>query len=368
MSKFALSLGSVVLMLIFIACGIIDGFNKPPSTWENERCDTTLRLAQWDIIDLVSPFSQADTLKDALILPPQVWLVIIKNGKIQQSNAVFAPTFQAPPAELISLTDSIIRSDTLSWLDRAYLWTLADRPDYPYHRYERLLGSTRKRFIEKRDSMMSDYLGQYPKYKLRINSDLRGNRSQKRHLTMGKSVSPLSQHQFGFASDVPIIYRGRQLQNIRYYKTFMDEIGGKYGLTWGGTFRGFIDPNHVQYFKNSSEMLKQFPELRYEYEAFGKYFKNRVKIMTAAGKADKIEDTQALLATLHDLHKGKACVCDSLAERSTPTNITKISTDFYASKLQSQRDILLIGDLDSQTITLFHPTGIIKTFRLGVWQ
>lgn len=41
---------------------------------------------------------------------------------------------------------------------------------------------------------------------------------------------------------------------------------------------------------------------------------------------------------------------------------------FQKSGYQSSRDIFLIGDLDSQTVTLFHPTGVQKTLKLGKWQ
>lgn len=366
MSKSAFSISSFSLVLLFMACGIPENLTTKHTSWTTEYCDTTQRLETFQVIDLVLPFSQADTLKDLLAVVPQVFLAIVQNGQIQQASAISATSFKDTPTP-ISLFN-LPKADTLLWLDRAYLWTLADRPDYPYDRYTSLLKDIRTQFLAKRDSMMQSYLHQHPKYKLRIQSDLRGSGKQHRHLTMGKSASPLSQHNFGLASDIAILYKGRQLQNINFYKTFLGDIGGQYGLTWGGTFLGFIDPNHVQYFKKSADMLEQFPELRLEYEPYLRYFKNRVQRMTAAGKVEKVEDTKALLAVLHELHKGKSCVCDTLAERPTPTFLRSFFPSFQRSGYQSSRDILLIGDLDSQTVTLFHPTGVQKTLRLGKWQ
>lgn len=367
MSKLAFSISSFCLMLLFLACSISDYPSTNRTSWITEHCDTTQRLEKLEVIDLVLPYLQADTLKDLLTEVPTVFMAIVENGKIQQTGAVSAASFKDRPFAL-SLGDSLSQTDTLNWLDRTYLWTLADRPDYPYDRYEPLLKETRNQFLVKRDSMMQSYLRQYPKYKLRVQSDLRGSGNQRRHLAMGKSVSPLSQHNFGLASDIAITYKGRQLQHINYYKSFLGEIGGQYGLTWGGTFLGFIDPNHVQHFKKSSEMLQQLPALRLEYEPYGRYFKNRVQRMTAAGKAEKVEDTKALLEVLHELHQGKSCVCDTLAERPTPALLRTIQERFQKNSYQPSRDILLIGDIDSQTVTLFHPAGLQKTVRLGKWK
>ncbi|MFN8347912.1 MAG: M15 family metallopeptidase [Spirosomataceae bacterium] len=367
MSKLAFFIGSFSLMLLFLTCTITEYPNAVHSSWFTEQCDTTQRIESLQIIDLVLPFAQADTLKDVLTEAPKVFAVLVENGQIRQVNAVSASTFKERPVALI-LSDTIPQPDTLNWLERTYLWTLADRPDYPYDRYEPLLRDVRGQFLAKRDSMMLAYTRQYPKYKLRIQSDLRGSGNQRRHLTMGKSVSPLSQHNFGLASDIAIVYKGRQLQNIHFYKAFLGELGSRYGLTWGGTFLGFIDPNHVQHFKKSSDMLEQLPALRLEYEPYLRYFKNRFQRMSAAGKADKVEDTKALLITLHELHIGKPCVCDTLAERNTPVLVQQLPDSLRNAGFRSSHDLLLVGDLDSQSVTLFHPSGVRKTLRLGKWK
>lgn len=365
MSRITMYIVSLALMLLSIACSEADGLNT--NSWEREQCDTTQRLRSFSILDLVLPFAQADTLKETLTSVPQIFVTVIQNGEIRPWRALTADSFRDSPYQLRLPADSLFW-DSLSRIELAYLWSLADQYDYPYNRYEPLLKAVRDSFLVRRDSMMHAYTRQFPKFKLRIQSDLRGGGRQKRHLTMGKSVSPLSQHQFGLASDIAILHKGRQLQNINYYKVFLGQIGSQYALTWGGNFLGFVDPNHVQYYSNSAELLQKLPALRFEYEPFGRYFKNRVQAMTAAGKAAKVEDTKALLATLHELHKGQACVCDTLAERPTSIFIGSIALEAQKAGYQPKRDILVIGDLDRQTTCLMHPSGVQKTFRLGVWK
>lgn len=353
-------------LLLLITCNIAEKTSPPFTSWTTEYCDSTQSVEQWQVIDLVLPFAQADTLKEKLLTIPQIFVAIVKNGQIIRSSAVFATSFQGSATPITSIW-ALPQADTLTWLDRAYLWTLADRPDYPYNRYERLLNPTRTIFLTKRDSMMQAYLHHAPRYTLKIQSDLRGRGNQQRYLAMGKSVTPLSQHNFGLGADIVISLKGKPLKGIRFYQTFLDSVGSRFGLTWGGRFLGFIDPNHVQYFKNSSEMLEQFPELRFEFEPYIPYFKKRVQRMTEAGKAAKVEDTKALLQTLHELHLSKSCLCDTLIERPTPTFPSDLLVSFQKAGYQSSQDILLIGDLGSQTATLVHPSGIKKTLRLGKW-
>ncbi|MCU0338449.1 MAG: M15 family metallopeptidase [Spirosomaceae bacterium] len=342
-------------------CSLAEKKVQTPTSWQTERCDTTARLVELTIQDLLVPFLQADSLKDSLKTTPRVYWGIVEGQQLQRWGVLTAFSPKHRPQNLI-----LPEADTLTWLDRAYLWTLADRPDYPYDRYEPLLRDARRDFLTRRDSMVQQYRRQYPQYRLKVQSDLRGAGYQRRNLSMGKSVSPLSQHNFGFANDIGIWYKGGQLQNIRFYKTFLGDIGGQQGLTWGGTFLGFIDPNHVQYFKNSAEMLQKFPELRMEFEPYQKYFKNRVARMTAVGKAAKVEDTKALLDAMAAIHASRACVCDSLAERPQPRYFSAFFAKLTA--YQPQKDIVVFGDLGTQTATLIHPSGFQKTFRLGRWE
>ena len=360
------------LGLLLITCSLTQEKPKHVSAWETERCDTIARISVFSALDLALPFFQTDTLSTRLIAMPHLFMVVLAQGRVQSWSAVSAASLKARPAQWQPsfLPDSLKNAQlNLQPVETEYLWSLVGQPDYPYDRYETLLAPTRQAFLTKRDSMMANYQRQFPQYRLRVQSDLRGLGFQRRHLAMGKSVSPLGQHQFGLAADIAIVSKGRQMQNIALYKTMLNDIGGgQYGLSWGGNFKGFVDPNHVQYFLNSSELLRQFPELRFEFEPYGKYFKNRVKRMTAAGKEEKVQDTKALLATLSELHYEKPCVCDTLAERPILAHATSLQKSLETMGYRPQQDVLLVGNLDQQTLSMWHPTGIKKSLRIGTWR
>ena len=359
--------------LLLITCSLTQEKSKNISTsvWEKERCDTSVQISTLTAFDATLPFFQTDTLSTRLVMMPHLFMVVMTQGRVQSWAAVSASSLKARPAQWQPsfLPDSLKNVQlNLQPIENEYLWSLIGQPDYPYDRYEVLLAPARQAFLTKRDSMMANYQRQFPQYQLRVQSDLRGLGFQRRHLAMGKSVSPLGQHQFGLAADIGIISKGRQLQNIALYETLLNKIGGQYGLSWGGNFKGFVDPNHVQYFLNSSELLRQFPELRFEFEPYGKYFKNRVKRMTAAGKEEKVQDTKALLAILNKLHYDKPCVCDTLAERPVLAHSASLQKSLAIMSYRPQQDLLLLGNLDQQTITLWHPTGIKKSFKIGTWR
>ncbi|TAH06731.1 MAG: M15 family peptidase [Runella slithyformis] len=363
----------LIMVLVFANCGAIQDQSKqlPTTIWQTERCDTTQRITHFSAFDLALPFTQTDTLTPQLTEVPHLFMVVLDKQQLTSWAVVSAASFKGRPStwQLANLPDSLATSKVaLQTLDSEYLWSLVGQPDYPYDRYQMLLQATRDSFLTKRAAILVDYQRDFPKYALRVQSDLRGAGFQRQYLAMGKSVSPLGQHQFGLASDIGIHYRGKQLQNMAHYKTFLNDIGGRYGLTWGGNFKGFVDSNHVQYFLNSSELLRRFPELRFEFEPFAKYFKNRVKRMTAAGKEAKVEDTKALLATLHSLHFNTPCTCDTLAQRPTSKRVLAIQKQMKTAGYVARRDLMVVGDLDAQTATLLHPTGLVRTLRMGVWK
>ena len=360
--KITFSIIFIAIAMLLPMCSSTDKSTLSLPVWELEKCDTSEHYFEnFEAEDVAQVLWQADTLKNKLITIPNIYFIVVKNDTIYKQYGITADSFKAMPRAI-----NPTNSDTLNWLDRSYLWALADQPDYPYMRYIPLLQPIRQTFLAKRDSMIHAYKTRFPQYQLKIQSDLRGHGNQRKYLTMGKSITPLSQHNFGLASDIGIWKNGKQLQNIQHYKAFLGEIGSKYDLTWGGTFLGFIDPNHVQYFKNSAEMLQEVPALRLEFEPYRKYFVNRVKRMTAAGKEAKVEATKALLATLHTLHINKACVCDSLAERGLPTYTSSITNILPA--YTEQKDIVLIGDVKRQLVILLHPSGMKKALRVGKWK
>jgi len=362
-----------IIGLLFVTCSSIQNQLKHSIlNWETERCDTTVRIANFTAFDLALPFYSNDTLKDKLRNVPRIFVVIVENQQLKSWTALTATSFKDQPVtwQPTHLADSMATKKVdFQPLDKAYVWALAGRPDYPFDRYQWLLQATRDTFLTKRNAMMADHQRVFPQYQLRVQSDLRGAGFQRQYLAAGKSMSPLGQHQFGFATDIGIHHKGRQLQSIERYKYLLDSIGrGRYRLTWGGTFKGFVDPNHVQHFLNSSDLLRRFPELRFEFEPFVRYFKNRVERMTAAGKADKVADTKSLLATLHQLHFNTPCLCDTLAERPVSQPHLLIQKKMQMAGYEATNDLLLVGNLDTQTVVMFHATGIKRALRMGIWK
>lgn len=59
-----------------------------------------------------------------------------------------------------------------------------------------------------------------------------------------------SKHETGVAIDVAVKYKGQWLTNKTPLATWLNsgvpQIAQKYGLKWGGTFKGYFDPNHFQ--------------------------------------------------------------------------------------------------------------------------
>lgn len=59
-----------------------------------------------------------------------------------------------------------------------------------------------------------------------------------------------SKHESGGAIDVSVKYKGQYLGTKTPLATWLNsgvpQIAQKYGLKWGGTFKGYFDPNHFQ--------------------------------------------------------------------------------------------------------------------------
>jgi hypothetical protein len=199
---------------------------------------------------------------------------------------------------------------------------------------------------------------------MKVYADLRRANTQTGLLKAGKSASPLSHHQFGLASDVNIFKNGKRSQSFETYKK-LDQSNN--GLTWGGNFKGFVDPNHVQYFLNSAKMLETFPELRFEFEPFRQYYTNRIYKFIAAGKADKAQDTQDLLTTLNQLRENEPCTCDQV-KFGQNSAAKAIEDQAQILGYQPNNDILIIGNINLQTMNLHLPANATISGRMGKWK
>lgn len=355
-------------MMGFLLPILLNTETKRPSnalpSWEDKGCDTSYRANAINVYDMVIPFRLTDSLKKK---PINRVYVFIKNGKQNEWACVTANPNERPwqitkMPEQHQLFENWAMK-TLNWQETEYLWALADSPVYLYDRWEKLLGPTRQEFIIKRDDLASSFPEMYPGFSMKVYADLRKANTQSGLLKAGKSAAPLSHHQFGLASDVNIFKNGKRAQSYETYKKLDDS---NTGLTWGGNFKGFIDPNHIQYFLNSATMLETFPELRFEFEPYRQYYLNRVHKFVEAGKADKAQDTQDLLTRLNELRANEPCVCQNESHKKLINSglIKQIESLGY----QPTNDLLIIGNLDNQTLTLQWPNQESITQRIGRWR
>ena len=335
---------------------------RPLAPWESKNCDTTYRANSLKIYDLVIPFRLVDSLRTK---PANRVYVVIKSGSQFEWACVTANAGERP-WQITKMQDAPTNwaMKTLTWQETEYLWALADRPTYLYDRWEKLLASTRQEFVVKRDDLASVFPELHPGYSMKVYADLRKANTQTGLLKAGKSAAPLSHHQFGLASDVNIFKNGKRSQSFETYKK-LDESNN--GLTWGGNFKGFVDPNHIQYFQNSAKMLEAFPELRFEFEPFRSYYTNRVYKFIAAGKEDKAQDTQDLLTTLNNLRQNEPCTCQQ-AKFGQNSSVKTIENQVQTIGYQANNDILLIGNIDLQTMSLQLPAQTTISERIGRWK
>lgn len=346
------------------ACGRPDTLSKP--TWEDLGCDTLQRADSLNIYDLVIPFRLADSLRTRLTKAPKIYVLVSDENGVQYWSVLTGTMGGSPQLVDIPVDNPKLSGKyrSLSWLDQTYLWSLADAPTYLYHRWEPLLADSRKKFMSRRDSLLNIYEKQYPKYDLKLSSDLRTASSQSAFLKKGASSVPLSHHQFGLASDVAIVYRKQYQRNYQPYKQ-LGELTAQAGLHWGGNFVGFIDPPHVQLFYNSGEMVKTYPPLRFEFEPYRGYYLKRVRQRIAEGKEALILDTQQLLTELNQLRKHQPCPCEKATIAPADTSIQQL---LLSTNYQADTDILLHGNLATQTITLTHPSAVSLQVKLGKWR
>jgi hypothetical protein len=138
-------------------------------------------------------------------------------------------------------------------------------------------------------------------------------------------------------------------------------------MTWGGNFVGFIDPGHIQLFRNGAEMVRKYPDLIFEFEPYRPQYNAWMNKMIFAGKEQKANDTKELLIELNNYKKDKPCPCLN-AKVKTPLNIiSNIQNQVEREGYQPKTDLLLVGDLKTKTLSLVTVNGII-TYGLGIWQ
>lgn len=234
-----------------------------------------------------------------------------------------------------------------------------------YFRWEKLLAPSREDFILKRASTLENLREAYPNYRFKVNNDLRAAENQSKLLASGKSATALSLHQFGLASDIAIFKGQYYLQKGSSYHMLGTE-SKKNDLFWGGDLVGMPDPNHIQYFKNSAELLSKIPALKYEFAPYFNFYEKRVEEFTKKGKSHLVKDSEELLQIIDVLDENKLCGCKKSLSDDERSKIE------IALKLKykpiSQKDFLLFKAGHSTTIALIDSTLGAHKIVLGTWR
>lgn len=89
--------------------------------------------------------------------------------------------------------------------------------------------------------------------------------------------------------------------------------------------------------------------------------------MIEAGKEEKAGDTRELLLELNRLKKDQPCQCMNGKAISPNVLIQKIQETLSNVDYQKENDLLLVGDLASQTVSLVN-VNTTSTFPLGLWK
>jgi hypothetical protein len=340
-----------------------------PFAWPDQGCDSTLRVSAVSALDLVLPFYPDDTLAAGLAeedvpTPIRVFAVVVDSLGKTRWAALGADSLLRPRL-LAGASPTGWEPLRLTLPEQTYLRALVDQPKYLFRRWEFLLNGARSEWLAKRDSLLDSLKSVYPSYTFRILNDLRTAGMQARFLKRGSSNAPLSQHQFGLAVDVGIISKGKLLKGFNTYAA-IGRLTPHYGLTWGGTFVGFVDPNHFQLVKNSAALVRKFPELRFEFEPYRRHYLRRVAQKIAEGEEDEVQDTEELLAVMNQQRRMQPCPCESELA-ATPSVLQTVQTGLQAVGYLPARDVLLLGHLPSQTLTATRGATRL-TYRMGKWR
>lgn len=159
------------------------------------------------------------------------------------------------------------------------------------------LDSTHTKFKNLSDSLLKIF--PHKPYRMRYVSEYRSLEKQEHLLKLGRSKLPLSLHNFGFALDVGI-YRGRKYLRRGQIYTNMGQKAKELGLYWGGDFKGFPDPGHIQYFSNTANFIKAFPLVGFEFLRIKPIFQSTYDSAIEKGRAEYVQDTKQLLEVLED--------------------------------------------------------------------
>ena len=357
----------ILASITLFACNFIEKTGKLLSLqpkWQDYSCDTTLKVNELSVMQVSQSFYLKDTLLKQNLSPQKVFVVIADVQGNMKIGGVTAQNQDHPQALIFPNIQLPNESISLSWQEQEYLWALASEPRYLYNRWEKLLAEERMNFLAKRDSIhqvMKELNGS-----VRIISDLRSMANQQKYLGTNKTASPISMHNFGFAADFAVMRNNRISNNLSHYAP-LSNLTAQYSMTWGGNFVGFVDPGHIQLFKNGAEMLRKYPDLIFEFEPYRPQYNAWMNKMINWGKEEKANDTKELLVELNKFKNEKPCPSLNLAANIPLGLIEKTKNQMKELSYQQETDLLVVADLASQTVTLTTKNGIIS-YPLGRWK
>ncbi len=351
--------------LFLLACNLMNksAIFEDSDAWKDRGCDTTQTVRDIGIYDVVQPFYENDTLLAQQLKPNKVFVAIADdNEKRSLRYTGVSALNEERPSEIAFPNEINVLPST--WQEQEYLWALASSPHYLYDRWERLLNQERADFLMRRDSVLNTMRQKHGT--VRVISDLRSMSNQRKYLKSNRSAAPVSMHNLGLATDFGVIRGGRVSNNFSHYK-LLDSLTEQLGMTWGGNFVGFIDPGHIQRYKNGAELIRKFPDLRFEFEPYRSFYLGWMNKMIKAGKEEKAGDTRELLTELNKVRQDKPCSCQEGITNPPIAIINKAENTLEKVGYQRQTDILLLADLRSQTLSLITTNGVV-TYALGKWR
>lgn len=239
--------------------------------------------------DLVWMYAQQDSLDR--MLPIQNLTLILENTSGQHSEK----TYQA---------DSTFRmgGQVDEYLAQRLL---IDKPDLTAF-WALELADDIQLFQSLKDSLNAKFKFRY--YRMRYSSETRSLAQQGLLQKRGRSKIALSMHNFSLAADVAIYRKKRYLKRGPMYDQ-MGAMAKELGLFWGGDFIGFPDLGHIQAFKNSAALLRQHPNLAFEFEHFKSNYESIYEQKANIGREDLVQDTQDLLEAMNEFRLNQACLC-----------------------------------------------------------
>ncbi|MBP6409495.1 MAG: M15 family metallopeptidase [Pseudarcicella sp.] len=369
LSLFVNKLAYTAFFLLFLfSCHSQQNTNSDASSDEiilpKIYCDSTLRLKEISISEALGVFYKSQKLENISQKSASTLHYYVKNSK---GIIKYIKVDKSGENEMVFSDQNGDSNKTLKTSEKIILGAMLQDEKYLYKRWESILENERKDFLQKRDSIWQILKQKHQSVK--IISDIRSLSAQKKHLKNNKSVSPLSMHNFGFAADFAIFKGNKINNNFDLYKP-LNQLTADYGLTWGGNFIGFIDPGHIQLFKNSAEMLEKYPDLIFEFAPYYDNYQTWLSKMKSWGKEHKARDTKEILKVLINKKLNKACVCNDsygfdyqsfIKGYFSGNSVFKVQKDTRTNEMLIMFDLLkniAVLKLDDETIV----------YKLGVWK